>query len=197
MIDPNGTSSRESAQHGDILGLSTKTGAFGASPDWQLPWYYKGIDRLFNLKVEVGGVTLLNIPKLLKNFKIGNDSFWQNYGFAKDVFGKVDDAMDVAETHNRVSYNQKSGVYGKSKEAQEANLGKYVTIMRAVEVATSWIPNTFNFFGNAMNKSKTFSKVTEKEAKRQGALIDMAVTDPSKDPEAFLDGLDRYNNSYR
>jgi RHS repeat-associated protein len=186
LIDPMGTSSKESDDSNSNYGEFT----------WELPWYYKALKFVLNkTTLKIGPLKIFDGPKILKNMGIGSADFWKYFGTTKKVFGIIDDGMDLLETSERAKANQQNGVYGKSDEAQSANLGKYVPMMRGVEIGVGLIPNTYTGFGSTMKSQKTFSNFTDRFARRQGALIDLAVMDPGSTD--FMDALDRANRSFR
>jgi len=196
LIDPTGTSSQDNYNKGETLG--TNTSNLNDEPYWQLPGYYTAVKNVSDIsQMKVNGESFVNIPKSMISLYGKTSGFWKFFNIANKTIKYIDGLLSITETNQKVNYNQRTGAYGKSKEAQEANLGKNVKIMRVWEVATSWIPKKFTIFGSQMKRTKTFSNFTDNYAKREGAAIDMAVIDPSKDPEGFLDAYDRDNSAFR
>jgi len=93
--------------------------------------------------------------------------------------------------------NQENGVYGVTSEAKEANLSKYVSIQSGWLTFTSIIAGKYSPISNQSTAKEGILDFTDRTARRQGALIDMAVIDPGKDPYAFLDAYDRANNAFK
>jgi RHS repeat-associated protein len=201
LIDPAGTSSQEASQA--VLGNSTHTSSMNEGVEWEYPWYFNLLDDYLSLsKLKIEGETFLDFAKIGQlsdqDFeKLDPQTDWKIFKFARKGFGYVKDFLKIFLASNRYKHNQATGVYGKSEEARALNLGQKVTIMRAWEVGSSWIPSKHFMTGTQMKRQSPFSGFADRYSRRQGALVDMAVIDPSKDPNAFLDALDRYNGAFK